>query len=193
MPRTATMSVLGLYRWDNTIFDSWIMPEAIDMDILKGLIFQECNSLEMTIPNPALFKTVTGLWSRRKNKAWTRAIAAMNAVYNPIHNYDRAETYTDEESGSSGTDNSISGSQESKVAAFNSSTYEPQQQQTSSTEGESDTTYGRELEHTAHVSGNIGVTTSQQMVEAELDLSKKLDIYRFIVEDFKQEFCLMVY
>lgn len=44
--------------------------------------------------------------------------------------------------------------------------------------------------HEAHLYGNIGVTTSQQMLESELDLRKKYDIYTIISEDIINEFCL---
>lgn len=40
--------------------------------------------------------------------------------------------------------------------------------------------------------GNIGVTTTQQMLEAERQVSM-YTIYNQIVEDFKTEFCILVY
>ena len=189
----ARISLLGLYNWDNTLFDGWTLPEAIDAEILRGLLIQECGELETTLPEPDLFKAVTGLWTRRKGRAWARALAAMTASYNPIHNYDRNETYTDTESGSGGSDTSASNTRTDKTAAFNSSTYENKGQSTESGTGESSSTYGRTLSHTARMSGNIGVTTSQQMVNDELDLSDRLDPYWIIVRDFKKEFCVQVY
>lgn len=45
----------------------------------------------------------------------------------------------------------------------------------------------------SHIHGNIGVTTSQQMLESELEVAPKLNIYDYIVRDFKQRFCLLVY
>ena len=47
--------------------------------------------------------------------------------------------------------------------------------------------------HSGQVSGNIGVTTSQQMLQQELDIVPKLEIYKVISESFKKRFCLMVY
>ena len=49
----------------------------------------------------------------------------------------------------------------------------------------------RELTNTTR--GNIGVTTSQQMLNQELDLIPRLDVIEFIADDFKDEFCLLVY
>ena len=189
----ATLSVLGLYNFDNTIFDDWTLPQSVNLETLKTLIFQECAELCSTLPNPELFKRATAAWTRRKQKGWLRALAAMDAEYNPIHNFDRNEEYTDAETGSSGTDTSSRGTTTNQVAGFNSSSYGPESQQSMNQSGESDTTFGRELEHSAHLYGNIGVTTSQQMVTAEMELSGKLDIYQVIADDFKREFTLLIY
>lgn len=45
----------------------------------------------------------------------------------------------------------------------------------------------------SHISGNIGVTTSQQMLEQELQIAPKLNIIHIIADSFKQRFCLLVY
>lgn len=43
------------------------------------------------------------------------------------------------------------------------------------------------------VHGNIGVTTSQQMLTSELDLIPRLDLIDYITDDFHNEFCLQMY
>ena len=58
----------------------------------------------------------------------------------------------------------------------------------------SDTT-GNEQEafiHKSHLYGNIGVTTSQQMLQAELDV-QRFNIYSNIADLFIDEFCIQVY
>lgn len=40
--------------------------------------------------------------------------------------------------------------------------------------------------------GNIGVTTTQQMIESSIDLYKT-DLYNIICEEFKEKFCIMLY
>lgn len=47
-------------------------------------------------------------------------------------------------------------------------------------------------DHTAHIHGNIGVTTSQQMLEAELDISK-WNVYEHITDLFLTEFVIPIY
>lgn len=45
---------------------------------------------------------------------------------------------------------------------------------------------------TGRAHGNIGVTTSQQMLESELNIAK-WNVYKHITDLFMQEFCIMVY
>lgn len=45
----------------------------------------------------------------------------------------------------------------------------------------------------SHIHGNIGVTTSQQMLISELDLIPRLDIIDYIADDWHSEFCLLMY
>lgn len=58
--------------------------------------------------------------------------------------------------------------------------------QTGTDTGTVDTTY------TNTEQGNIGVTTTQQMIEAERELVR-FNIYDVIIESFKQRFCLLIY
>ena len=45
----------------------------------------------------------------------------------------------------------------------------------------------------SHIHGNIGVTTSQQMLNQELDIIQRLDIINYIADDWHSEFCLLIY
>lgn len=108
---------------------------------------------------------------------------------------------------------------ETQVSAFDSSAYQPSEKVTDSrtnredekeisgsysddlTHGRKDeTTYGKvdTVTHTgtegysSRIHGNIGVTTSQQMIESELEL-RKYDIYSDIAARFEREFIVQVY
>lgn len=60
-------------------------------------------------------------------------------------------------------------------------------------------THGESIKHTGdttrenHTSGNIGVTTSQQMLQQEVDIAPVLNVAKIIVESFRERFCLLVY
>ena len=47
-------------------------------------------------------------------------------------------------------------------------------------------------DHTSRIHGNIGVTTSQQMIESEMQLRAKYNIYKIIYEDIIKELCVYV-
>lgn len=68
------------------------------------------------------------------------------------------------------------------------------------TYGRKDTfTHGEKIDHGGTIKndieafGNIGVTTSQQMLESELELAPKLNVFNYIIESFKNRFCILVY
>lgn len=48
-------------------------------------------------------------------------------------------------------------------------------------------------ESTRREYGNIGVTTSQQMLQAEMELRSRFNMYEIITQEYKERFCLMVY
>lgn len=60
-------------------------------------------------------------------------------------------------------------------------------------------THGEKIKHRekadkeSHISGNIGVTTSQQMILQELNLAPQLNIIRIITNSFKDNFCIQVF
>ena len=59
--------------------------------------------------------------------------------------------------------------------------------------------HGEKIEHegstdrTMLAYGNIGVTTSQEMLTQELELAKIIEVIPIIIESFKNRFCLLVY
>lgn len=59
--------------------------------------------------------------------------------------------------------------------------------------GSRDGTIGDTGSRTGNVHGNIGVTTNQQMIEAELNLRVNNQLTYIIINQFKQKFCLLVY
>ena len=107
MGRMATMSPLGLYRWDETIFDLMQIPEALDKPTLIDNLLTETAELEVLYPNPVVFKNLIGVWSHKQIDIWNRLYATTQYEYNPIENYNRYETGSEDGAGStthSGTD-----------------------------------------------------------------------------------------
>lgn len=115
-------------------------------------------------------------------------------------------------SGNSSSDVDSSQDNEERVSAYDSDTYQPKGKNTlsgnekrsatdtvtdtgnSSGENERQGEFSEQhsFTHSAREYGNIGVTTSQQMIEAEREVVK-FNIYDYITDDFKSRFCLLVY
>ena len=182
--RQATMSILGLYNYDNHLFDEMVVPAGVVKDNLINNILMEAAQLETYIPRFEMLKALIGTWSATRLDAWTKVYNALSTDYNPIENYDRNEEWTD----TSNNTATSSGSVLNKVNGYNAPTLtdSAKAETTDSTNGSGTNT------HTGHVHGNIGVTTNQQMIEAELDL-RKTDIYEIITREFIEKFCILVY
>ena len=201
----ATLSVLGLYNFDNSILDGFVLPSGLNLETLKTLIFSEAAELEILYPQPNVFKTILAAWSQSMVSNWFRVITALDSEYSPIENYNRTETHIDTynrnltENGAS--ENTSSGNSDSltKKAAFNDdSLVNTDSENTTDSNNSSstvNTTYGgndsRNITISAH--GNIGVTTNQTMITSEINMRTKYNIYRIIVNDFIDKFCLGVY
>ena len=213
----STMSVFGLYNYDNSIFDNFVVPEEIDKETTIQNILIECAELECLFPNPEMMKYAIGVWSNKEIWTWNRMAKALAIDYNPLDNYDRNEHIVDVEernltrsdtetrnlkqtSKNSGTDTSTN-----QVSAFNDpgfsdrdkNTFEHGAQNVSDNTGTLQIagTQGGDITrtHDNRTHGNIGVTTSQQMLESEIALAKRSNLINYIVDAFKQRFCLLVY
>ena len=92
MGRMTTLSPLGLYRWDDTIFDLMQIPSELDKPTLIDNLLAQTAELEVLYPNPVVFKNLVGVWSAKQLDIWNRLYATTQYEYNPIENYNRLET-----------------------------------------------------------------------------------------------------
>lgn len=196
----ATLSVLGLYNWDNSIFDGFSLPDTVDAETLRNLIFSETAELEVLYSEPTIFNMILRSWSKSRLYDWKRVESALNADYSPIENYNRTETRSDvytrnlAESGESTSESTSADNV--KKAAFNSDTLVNTDSTSGNTTGKDNhsTEYsgGDSRQITINAHGNIGVTTNQYMIAAELKIRRK-NLYNIILNEFIDKFCLGVY
>lgn len=87
------------------------------------------------------------------------------------------------DTGSVKSETKNTGTQETKDSRTDTTTYGKKETHVYSDQG--DTVFDKdENTHTAHLHGNIGVTTSQQMITEELKLRNSLFLKRYILDDF---------
>lgn len=200
----ATLSLLGLYQYDNTIFNELVLPEGMDKQLYINNLLMETAEMEVLFSNPSTMRSVIGIWSSAHLDSWNKMWNTTKLEYNPIENYDRQEDWTDNNHTNSkvqsedvGTGKNHS-SDVSKAAGFDSgnlvtSGQNDNDSNNESTQiGNSEGNSNEELKHTGRVHGNIGVTTSQQMIEEERRVAD-WTMYEYLIDKFKQQFLLLVY
>lgn len=211
-----TISFLGLYNYNENLFDLFNLPADVVRDTVINRILAESADLELIYPDWETCYWMLQLFSLSNLTRWEKLYATTQLEYNPIENYDRSEEWTDSGTGeqsysdknNSETTTHSNGSGDSNstasAVAFNSGEY----RDTGRTHGDNSTTTDGtsssnntgsgdsqtkgETTHTGRIHGNIGVTTTQQMIESERQLHK-FCLEDLIVKETIRFFCVLVY
>lgn len=183
LPMTSTIWAYNEFLTDG-LFKGAEFPAGIDKETIINTIMLKYGELEPLYKDADFMQWACTSWSKKWYHSFDRWYIALSEEYNPLHNYDRYEDIN-ENTNSNGNNKSTSTNTRS---SFDSSNYEPHDR--NSYDGDSSATGS--LNHNAHMYGNIGVTTSAQMLEGELEVRKN-NIYDLIADCFATELCLMVY
>lgn len=182
------LSVLGLYNFDNSIFDDIILPAGIEKETVIYRILLDCAELEIIYPVPSILKDAITIWSRTRSMAWAKMVTALNEQYNPLHNYSMEENIfevNDNENESNTTGNDSTYKQGFNVDSLVNTNEVDSKSKTNLT-GRNTRDYDRSIK------GNTIGGSFQTNITKELNLRKN-DIYQIIVAEFKKEFCVLVY
>ncbi len=199
------ITLLGWYSIDENLFDGLIVPDGLDKETVIDSILMRCGEFNIIYSNLDFLKFAIRNWSERHKTQFEKMMRALTEDYNPVHNYDRYEEFSDTKNGNRKTDGSLTSktvsenTQENTISADNVSDYQPDNKTTNETKN--DTTnvdsnaesYTDNIKHNAHLYGNIGVTTSMAMVKEEIDLRNSFGIYDLIAAKFVEEFCIVIY
>lgn len=208
------LSLLAMVRQDQTIINdtNFPLPEGMTHENLDPILLAETAELEILYPEPETLKTVIKAWATVRGPSWSKILTALTVEYCPIENYDRNESWTDthnltqnisnQSAVQSAGNSTASNTNTESVTGFNSDDWTNKQRDSGSSSGTANNTTnssGSEsrtdtgtLSRTSRVHGNIGVTTNQQMIQAEIEL-RKTDLYQIITQEFIKMFCLGVY
>lgn len=213
MPNQATLSIAGLYSWDDHIFDQMQVPTGVNKQNVIDNILLECAELTVIYPDWDFMRKAIGAWSTKELEIWQKVYDLEHMEYNPIENYDRYEDELENignkgqtmQVGSSETTNSTTQNTDTvnRVAGFNSNDLANQSQAETNDMNvgrggnlASDMSYSNNDQtrsRGSRIHGNVGVTTSQQMLMAEFELRPKIHIDDYIINSFKERFCILVY
>lgn len=246
------ITLIGMYNFDNTLFDKLSFPTGIDKNLAIDRILNKSEEFELVYSDFDYLQDRIGIWGEIWEHTFKKWVDALSIEYDPLYNYDRKEIYTDTRSRdykdenskdftdnhtrnyediqsetSSSSSNTVTGSEtssntEQKKSAYDESGYSDREQElagaTTNQTGsgnasgnikrdnnanEVSANNGKEkgtasglsnevAQHEAHLYGNIGVTTSQQMLESELNIAT-WNLYEHISDIFIDEFCILIY
>lgn len=228
MAVSASLSLYGIFQYDDTILDGLNIPTGMDLDTVKNMLLIETAGMSILYPDAPFLKKAIALWSTERSDVWQKLYNTTVLQYDPIENYDRREESSEENIGNEhvqssqerSTDSESRGSSQQHRSgentatagntAYNSYDFADTSKSTSSgsddvmdstvssgsgTEnvsgsGNKSSTDLRRLSSRIH--GNIGVTTSQQMIMSEREVAE-FCMVDYIVNDFISRFCVMVY
>lgn len=197
---TMTLTLIGLYNYDRTLFDNLSLPEGLDKDLFIESLLIKSGEFELLYPDGDFMKSYIGTWSKKWYGTFQKWLIGSKADWNPIENYDRYEDITDVKEGNTNTTGKnelkVEGSEESEVSAYDSSSYQP----SGKTSNNSETTTGisndikedETLTHTGHIHGNIGVTQASEMLKNWYDISE-WNLYDHMSDIFIREMCIPIY
>lgn len=212
----ATMSILGLYEYDPTIFDGLTLPTAADITheadkvsdpfvpdkqtFIKWLCLQLAE-VSLVYASAPVVKSMISIWSDVRLPVWKAVYNTLLYKYNPIWNKDGKIV---EEHDLTITDDykvkdmktEHDGNVANEVTGYDSNTYSPNTRQVLETadtqNGSTNNVHTDKGTVTRTEGGNIGVTMTQEMIRQQRDVVE-FNLYDYILQDFKQQFCVMVW
>lgn len=222
---TVKLTIPGFYEYlketGRDLFVKMELPEALKAsreDLISCILFETYERPVMFEDADFLVKFI-GTWSRTNLNRFERVIKLYTSEYDPISNYDRNETRTENSKNSGSYSNSKRNSNEYNessnsegsslnknfVSAYDSNELSQNAEASSNTNdvtartgngsAESEDSGNSQNEGLSTVTvrayGNIGVTTTQAMFKEEMALLESCgNVLEFIAKDFAKTFCL---
>ena len=198
---SGTMSILGLYNYDSSIFEGLVLPNGVAKETVVNNILMECAELEIIYSDSDFMKFAIKNWSEKELETWTSLNDTFHKEYNPIWNVDGTELTTEtrdlKATASNVEDAKGDGSSKHKVNGFNDAGLTESEEDVTDTTNKvtnnGESTDKGIIKYEKVRGGNIGVTMTQQLLEAELKVRPKMNIYNYIIDSFKSRFCLLIY
>lgn len=196
----ATVTAIGfeeLLQHDGTsLFAGAIFPASLDRDTLINTMLIRSGDFEVVYTNPYFMRDLVTTWSKSFYRTFEKWANAYFEDYKPLENYNRTEIWDDKVDNTDTTEahSGTGGSTTEKVSGYDSNDFVNKSMSESGSKSDSNgsSILDGKTHHEGHLYGNIGVTTSQQMLESEYEVAK-FNIYEQIADLFIKEFCICVY
>lgn len=179
-----------------SLFDKATFPPEIPKQDLIDRVLMRTGEFECVYSNPEFMIGAVGTWAKSFYHTFDKWVKALEVEYAPLENYNRTEIWTDKADSTTTSENhsDTGGTDTNKVSAYDAADFVNKDQMISSSETDSDgtTVLDGKTVHEGHLYGNIGVTSSQELLEAELSVAR-FNLYDQIADLFIKEFCICVY
>lgn len=198
------VSIMGLQALNKHLFDGMEMPGDLSKEQFIKMLCMDAGELEAVYTEPYIMQDLIQQWSSSQMYEWTKLYQLTQLEYNPIYNYDRTEEETIKDtssgtsSGTSSASKTTSGNQQNNVTGYNTDAFSPMNQQVVSgtesdiTSGSSQSSGAADRDRSVRAYGNIGVTSTQQMMQQEMEVAR-MNIYEIMIKEFINRFCVQVY
>lgn len=186
------ISIVQLYGYQ--LFDDIQIPKGIDKGLLINAIMDKSAIYEPLYTDETLLKNKIQTFFTKNYRTYQKLYDAYMLDYNPIENYDRKEDLSRTSTSNSNVDtkDNLTDNTLNKISPYDSETFKNDtsinNESTSTNKRQSNT--DEDVKEVNRIHGNIGVTTTQQMLQSELDIVHKLNIYELIANDFYTEFMI---
>lgn len=192
----AKITLIGLNNYcvarGYSLFDQVLIPSGIDRDMLIHAILLRAGDFEVLYPNPDFMQDVINSLFKRWYKTFAKWEKALNIEYDPLSNYDRKEEWTDNSRADTSTDSSSNSDDTLKVSSYDSDMMHNKDRSIGKNDSNITSRSNSNNKRTGRAYGNIGVTTSQQMLDAELTIAR-FNLYNQIADIIVRDICIMVY
>lgn len=195
-PEKLHFTLGGLYAYDNTIFDEAVFPDGIDRDTLIFVIMDMAGNNVCRYSSPTKLKNAITVFFKKNEYKFKGLIETTTFDYDPLVNYDLTITEKRTAAGNEKTESTANdhGTGESRVSGYDSSSYVPDSQNTTSTSGNSagNRDYNDSVDVVRTESGDNSARSTQYMIREQREIVN-FNVYEEIASDFEDDITIPVY
>ena len=187
------LTIAGLNSFtDGAIFDELNLPEGIEKDVLITEIIRQCSEFSVIYPEPEFLRSMIGLWSRKWQHTFSRWVKAYNFEYEALYNLDVTAEYTDDNTTATTGYSHTNNESLDQKASYPSEDFKNATKNLTNVNSNGNSNVKVDNKRTERRFGNQGITMSQELLQAELDVWYN-NLYVQIAELFASEFCICIY
>ena len=168
MSRGAKLTITGLYEYNSDVFKDFRVPDGMDRQMVIESIVMECSAFSLVYPSFTFMQMAIKNWTATEFDIWSKLYESEHLDYNPLWNVD------------ANIEEDISGTGVGSTKGYNETKWLDNAK-----------TVNADKRITRRT-GNIGVTSSQQLLREQREVADFSTVY-YIIESFKKRFCVMIY